>query len=323
MIPTPTPFPARLTETKDLSDEIRSFTFEAKEGTPFTEAVAGAHLDIYLPGELLRQYSLWQWDPAGRWGSVAVKREDDGRGGSKAMHALTVGAEVTLNGPRNNFPLEEAAAHSILIAGGIGATPIYAMADRLKGLGRSQDVYYLTRSRSHAAFQKPFEALDLGSSGGSLTCRYDDEHGFLDIAGILDAAPSGSHLYVCGPEPLLNAVLTAAETRLPSTQVHFERFSADPTALEGPSDSFQVELAQTGGTLEVPADKSILDVLLQNDVSVDFGCSEGVCGACILDVLDGEIDHRDSVLTPDEQEENSMMCVCVSRAKGRKLVLDI
>lgn len=317
---TPTPFPAVLSDITDLSEEVRSFKFEAKLGTPFTISVPGAHLDVYLPGELLRQYSLWQWDPEGRWGSVAVKREDTGRGGSKAMHALTVGTEVTLNGPRNNFPLDESGTHSILIAGGIGATPIYAMADRLKSLGKSVEVYYLTRSRGHAAFQDAFEALELGDA---LSCRYDDQHGLMDLPSLLGGAPTGSHLYVCGPEPLLNAVLGAAEGRLPADHVHFERFSADPTALEGPQDSFEIELAQTGKTLEVPEEKSILDVLLQNDVSVDFGCSEGVCGACILDVLDGDIDHRDSVLTEDEQAENSMMCVCVSRAKGKKLVLDI
>lgn len=313
-------FQATLTATDDLSEEIRSFTFEARDGTPFTAAVPGAHIDVYLPGELLRQYSLWQWDPAGRWGAVAVKREDAGRGGSAAMHRLSVGDTVTLVGPRNNFPLTEDAAHSILIAGGIGATPIYAMAARLAALGRPQTVHYLTRSRAHAAFQPAFEALELGDA---LSCRYDDTHGLTDIGALLDAAPAGTHLYVCGPEPLLNAVLNAAESRFPSERVHFERFSADPSALAGPMEGFEVELAQSGKTLSVPADKTILEVMQEAGVPVDFGCTEGVCGACILDVLEGEVDHRDSVLTPDEQAENSIMCVCVSRAKGGRLVLDI
>ncbi|MDW3204040.1 MAG: PDR/VanB family oxidoreductase [Alphaproteobacteria bacterium] len=316
----PSPFSAILKETTDLSNEIRSFTFEARDATPFATARAGAHVDVHLPGGLQRQYSLWQWDPEGRWGSVAVKREDTGRGGSRAMHDLTPGTELQLVGPRNNFTLEEDGPHSILIAGGIGATPIYAMAARLAALGKSQQVHYLTRSRSHAAFQPAFEALGLGNA---LECRYDDTHGLIDLNGLFGSVPKDSHVYVCGPEPLLAAVLDTGRAHLPDEQVHFERFSANPSALEGPSDSFEVELAQSGKTLSVPADKSILDVLLENRVSVDYSCTEGVCGACIIDVLDGEIDHRDSVLTPDEQADNELMCVCVSRAKGSKLILDI
>lgn len=314
------PFTASLKETSDLSEEIRSFTFEAREGTPFLSAQAGAHVDVHLPNGILRQYSLWQWDPNGRWGSVAVKREESGRGGSLAMHALTPGAELQLVGPRNNFSLDESASHSILIAGGIGATPIYAMAARLARLGKSLEIHYLTRSRKHAAFEPAFESLGLGDR---LDCRYDDTHGLIDLDALFGAADKNSHIYVCGPEPLLAAVLESGRARLPDDQVHFERFSADPSALEGPSDSFEVELAQSGKILSVPADKSILDVLLENRVGIDYGCTEGVCGACIVDVLEGEIDHRDSVLTPDEQADNELMCVCVSRAKGGKLVLDM
>ncbi len=317
---TPVPFPAILKDVSDLSDEVRSFTFEARGGAPFAAAQAGAHVDVALPGGLQRQYSLWQWDPDGSWGSVAVKREDSGRGGSRAMHALTPGTELSLVGPRNQFTLDESATHSILIAGGIGATPIYAMAARLAKLGKSQQVHYLTRSRAHAAFQPAFEGLGLG---GALECRFDDTHGLIDLKALFDAASKDSHVYVCGPEPLLAAVLEVGRAHFPDSQVHFERFSADPSALEGPSDAFEVELAQSGKTLSVPADKSILDVLLENRVSVDYSCTEGVCGACIVDVLQGEIDHRDSVLTPDEQADNELMCVCVSRAKSGKLILDI
>jgi len=316
----PTPFSAILTSIDRLSDEVCSFTFEAAQGMPFQAAVPGAHIDILLPNEMLRQYSLWKWAPDGRSGSVAVKREDAGRGGSKAMHALTIGTQVTLNGPRNNFPLDEGAPHSILLAGGIGATPIYAMAARLCDLGRPVQVHYLTRSQAHAAFQPAFEGLGLGNG---LSCHYDDIHGLVDLGGLLDAAPVGSHLYVCGPEPLLQAALNAAAPRLPEDQVHFERFAADPNALEGPSDSFEIVLAKSGRSLRVPADRSILDSLQEAGVAVDFGCTEGVCGACIVDVLAGEVDHRDSVLTSDEQAENSMMCVCVSRAKGKSLTLDL
>lgn len=316
----PSAFTATLTRIERLSDEVRSFTFEAADGgAAFTAAEPGAHIDVYLPGELLRQYSLWQWDPDGRWGSVAVKREADGRGGSAAMHALEEGQNLSLAGPRNNFPLVEDAPYSVLLAGGIGATPIYAMAARLAALGRPQAVHYRARSRDAAAFGPAFEGLDLGEN---LKIGYDDVDGLIDLPGVFSGVPKGTHFYVCGPGPLLDAALAEAGRHLPPNQIHFERFSAAPGALDGPMEGFEVVLAQSGRSLQVPPDKSILEVLQDAGVPADFGCTEGVCGACIMDVLEGEIDHRDSVLTPDEQAENSMMCVCVSRAKGPKLVLD-
>ncbi len=317
---TPSSFDAILKSVEDLSEDTRSFTFEAVQGTPFSDASAGAHIDVHLPGGVMRQYSLWTWDPDGRWGSVAVKREEPGRGGSQAMHKLTAGQTVQLGGPRNNFPLKEDAPHSVLIAGGIGATPIFAMAQRLQSLGQSVEVYYLTRTQRMAAFKSRFEALNLGEA---LHCRYDDVDGIIDTVALIEGMPAEAHVYCCGPEPLLQAVLGAAEPRLDGECIHFERFSADPTALEGPSDSFEVELAQSGKTVTVPKDKSILEVLQDEGIDAEWGCSEGVCGACIVDVLEGEVDHRDSVLTPDEQAENSIMCICVSRAKGAKLKIDV
>jgi vanillate O-demethylase ferredoxin subunit len=316
----PAAFTANLISIETLSDEVRSFTFEAADGhAAFTLAEPGAHIDVYLPGELLRQYSLWQWDPKGRWGSVAVKREAEGRGGSAAMHDLNVGQTVSIAGPRNNFPLVEEAPYSMLLAGGIGATPIYAMAARLAALGRPQTVHYRARSRAAAAFGPAFEGLGLGSS---LKAGHDDTDGLIDLPGLFAGLPKGAHFYVCGPGPLLDAALAEAARHLPAEQIHFERFSAAPGALDGPMEGFEVVLSQSGRTLQVPPEKSILEVLQDAGIPADFGCTEGVCGACIMDVLEGEIDHRDGVLTPEEQAENSMMCVCVSRAKGAKLVLD-
>lgn len=313
-------FPAVVTEIKALSSDVSSFTFTARDGAPFSTAAPGGHIDIHLPGGLLRQYSLWQWDPDGRWGSVAVKREESGRGGSLAMHALTPGMEVTVTGPRNNFHLDEAGAYSILLAGGIGATPIFAMAARLQALGKPFEVHYLTRSRDHAAFQPAFEAL---MPGGKLACHYDDTDGIMDLKGMLAATPKQAHLYVCGPEPLLQAALTAAQGYLPDSQVHFERFSAIEPVASGSDSAFEIDLVQSGRTMTVPADKSILDVMRDAGLPVDFSCTAGVCGACITDVIEGEIDHRDSVLTTEEQDSNTLICVCVSRSKGGKLVLDI
>jgi ferredoxin-NADP reductase len=313
-------FRARLAAIEDLSDEVRSFRFEALTGAPFADATPGAHVDVHLGDGLIKQYSLWTWDSDGMSGTVAVKREDDGKGGSKAMHALTVGREVDLAGPRNNFPLDESAPHSILLAGGIGATPIYAMAARLAEKGASVEVYYMARSRDHAAFQEKFEALGLGDA---VRCRHDDTDGFLDLDAVMREAKPGSHVYICGPGAMLDAALAAGERHLPKEQVHFERFSADPKMLAAPGDTFIVELAQSGQSFEIPADKTILEVFQANAVPADFGCSEGVCGTCITDVLEGEIDHRDQILTDDERADGDIMCICVSRAKGGKLVLDM
>lgn len=315
-----TKFRARLAAIEDLSDEVRSFRFETGAAAPFAGASAGAHIDVHLGDGLIKQYSLWTWDSDGKSGTVAVKREDDGKGGSKAMHALTVGQEIDLAGPRNNFPLEEAAAHSILLAGGIGATPIYAMAARLADIGASADVYYMARSKAHAAFQEKFEALDLGDA---VHCRQDDVDGFLDLDAVMRDAKPGSHVYICGPGAMLDAALAAAERHLPKDQIHFERFAADPSIVAAPGDSFTVELAQSGQSFEVPANKTILEVFQENQVPADFGCSEGVCGTCITDVLEGDIDHRDQILTDDERADGDIMCICVSRAKGGKLVLDM
>ena len=313
-------FATRLTKIDVLSDEVSSFTFEALDGTPFAACKPGDHVDVHLPGDLQRQYSLWQWDPAGRWGSVAVKREDAGRGGSKAMHALKEGDSVTLTGPRSNFPLHDEAAHSILLAGGIGATPIHAMAAHLTAQGKPVDVYYLVRGKTHSAFEPAFEALGLGAA---LHCHYDDADGLFDLDAMLGAAPAGSHLYVCGPEPLLQAAIAAGEKHLPHNAIHFERFSADPTAQEGENHAFELVLQQSGKTVQVPADRSILDALAAAKIPADYSCSEGICGACITDVIEGEIDHRDSVLTDEERADGDIMCLCVSRAKGKRLVIDL
>ncbi|MGO1120621.1 PDR/VanB family oxidoreductase [Rhodovibrionaceae bacterium A322] len=316
---TTTSFAARLAQVTALSNDTSAFRFEALEGTPFATASAGGHLDVHLGPDLLRQYSLWDWDPDGRWASVAVKREDDGRGGSAAMHRLAEGEQITITGPRNAFTLNEDASHHLLIAGGIGVTPLFAMARTLTAKGKTPRVLYLTRNPEMAAFLPLLQDLPLGDQ---LTVSYSDTEGMTDFAALFKTLPAGTEVYVCGPEPMLQTILDAAPL-LPDGHVKFERFAPVVLEIEGEDRAFTVELDRTGQTFEVPADKSLLDVLLDADVDVDFGCSEGVCGACITDVISGEIDHRDGILDDGEKEAGDCMCVCVSRAKGDKLVLDL
>ncbi|MTI10974.1 PDR/VanB family oxidoreductase [Curvivirga aplysinae] len=309
---------ARLNHIVKLSDDISDFRFEALHGR-FEGMEAGAHIDVHLADDLIRQYSIWEWDTDGKWLSVAVKREDNGRGGSLAMHKLEVGNELDIGGPRNHFQLQNISKPLTLVAGGIGATPIFAMAKFLKSKDIVFKLHYLVRDETMAAFHNAFLNLSL-EENYNLHC--DDKDGMFDIAGLIKNIPNGGDIYTCGPEPLLNAIIDAGKD-LNGGTVHFERFFASSDAKEGEKESFQIEVKSTGEIYDVLPDQTILGVLKEHGIEVEFGCSEGLCGSCIVDVLEGDIDHRDEVLSPEEQDTNEFMCVCISRAKSEKLVLDL
>ncbi len=307
---------ARLVRKTQLSPDTSDFCFEIVSGR-FTCLEPGAHVDVHLNDDQVRQYSLWSWSQDGRLINVAVKREEDGRGGSMAMHALEEGTQVAIGGPRNHFRLESHDRHVTLIAGGIGATPLVAMARELLNRGQDFRVYYLVRSRNYAAMDQQFRALGL-DEWYHLHC--DDTDGQFDLTSVMQSMPMGSDVYTCGPEPMLNAVLEAG-VALRGGAIHFERFSAISDIEHAPNGSFEIEVQSTGAVYKVATEDTILDVLRANGVHVDFGCSEGLCGSCMVDVIGGEVDHRDSILTPEEQTSNSFICTCVSRAKSDRLVL--
>lgn len=309
---------AKLVAKTDLSADISSFRFAPLSGR-FSGLEPGAHIDVPLGPDLVRQYSLCDWDEGGDWLEVAVKREAAGRGGSLAMHALEIGDMVPLGKPRNHFALQDRVAHATLIAGGIGATPILAMARELAKRDADLRVVYLVRSRADAALHDRFAALGLGDRY-RLHC--DDAEGLCDIPALLRAVPPGGDVYCCGPEPMLNAVL-AAEGELCGGKVRLERFAAASNADAAPKAGFEVELVSCGTVLPVGPEQSILGVLRDHGLPIEFGCAEGLCGACMTDVIEGEIDHRDGVLTPEEQAGNAFMCICVSRARSARLVLDL
>lgn len=308
----------RLLKKAELSPDTMDFAFEIEEGR-FAGLEPGAHVDVHLGEDLVRQYSLWNWSQDGRSINVAVKREEAGRGGSQAMHALQEGAKVRIGGPRNHFKLQSGDSYVTLIAGGIGATPLVAMARELLNTGRDFQVYYLVRSKEYAAMDAKFRELGL-NEWYHLHC--DDTDGVLDLAQVLQNVPVGSDVYTCGPEPMLNAVLEAG-VALRGGTIHFERFSAVTDVDHGDNDAFEIEVRSSGALYQVGATDTILEVLKSNGVPVEFGCSEGLCGSCIVDVIEGEVDHRDGILTPEEQSTNSYMCTCVSRAKSKRLVLDL
>ncbi len=309
---------ATVTEVIPLGAEIKSFRLETS-GNHFADATPGAHIDVFVPNGLNRQYSLWDWAEDGAWGAIGVKHEADGRGGSAWLHEnLKPGATLEIGAVRNNFKLDEAADGHVLIAGGIGVTPLVPMARRLAALGKSMKLYYLARDAGAAGFTDILRGLGLGDA---LQCHLDDRDGMFDLKGVLAAMPPGAPVYFCGPEPLLQAVLAATKD-WPSDRVHYERFSADPTLADAPAEGFEVVLAKSGKTFHVPDDQSILDVLLDNGLDPDFGCMDGVCGSCTTDVVEGEVDHRDATMTAEEHDDEGTMCICVSRAKGARLVLD-
>jgi vanillate O-demethylase ferredoxin subunit len=291
---------------------------------------AGAHIDVHLPNGLVRQYSLMDPGESQRY-RIGVHRDPASRGGSECMHeTLRVGDRLTIGIPRNNFPLAEDAAHSVLIAGGIGITPIIGMVRRLTALGRSWTLYYCTRTEKRAAFLEELKALAVAAPQGELHCVFDQEPGnaMLDLAAVVQRHESGqgggAHFYCCGPAGLLRG-FEQATAALPAERVHVEYFAApaNADAAGAETKAFSVTLARSGKTIEIPADKSILDVLLEHGVSVLNSCREGVCGSCETNVLAGEPDHRDAVLGPGERAANRTMMLCVSRCKSASLTLDL
>ncbi|MFE6485286.1 PDR/VanB family oxidoreductase [Streptomyces sp. NPDC057757] len=270
----------------------------------------GAHIDVLLGPGLERQYSLCG-DPADRhtW-RIAVLREPAGRGGSAHVHAeLSEGDKVRVRGPRNNFALQAAPRYRF-VAGGIGITPILPMLAAAEAAGAQWTLLYGGRTRGSMAFTG-----ELARYGDRVTIAPQDETGLLDLTA-LDAP--GTLVYCCGPGPLLDAV----EERCPPALLRVERFQ--PKVQEsGPDGEFEVELSRSGRTLTVPAGVSVLDTVRAAGVEVLYSCTEGTCGTCETDVLEGVPDHRDSVLDAEEREAGETMLICVSRCRGKRLVLDL
>lgn len=309
----------RLINKHQLSRDITCFQFAAID-TTFPPLESGSHIDFIFSPEFVRNYSIYDWDSEGKAISVAVKLEPEGCGGSRAMHVLQEGDEMTLSQPRNNFPLQADSDHLIvLIAGGIGVTPIYAMAAEMKARGRDCEVYYLVRSRELAAFDHLFQALNLGEHY-HLHC--DDTNGYLDFGALVDAYPADTDFYICGPEMLLGKLQDACKAHNRGT-VYFERFAPLAAPADEVNAQFEVELDSSGEVFTIPADKTILAVLQEQGYTPQYGCISGICGACITDVLEGEVEHRDSVLEDEEKENDECMCICVSRAKSGRLRLDL
>ncbi len=293
------------------------------DGSALPAFSAGAHIDVHLPGGVIRQYSLCNHPGESHRYQIAVLRDPESRGGSIMIHdQLNEGDDITISEPRNLFPLEHDAVKHLLIAGGIGITPILCMAERLSHMDREFELHYCTRTPEETAFRQRILDSDFNTRVRFHHSRQDNGKR-LDAEALLAKPDAGTHLYVCGPNPFMEHVLeTARKHGWSEAQLHREYFAAE--AISHDSDTaFEVQLASSGAIIEIPADRTVLEVLLEHDIDLPFACEEGVCGTCATRLLEGEPDHRDVFMTPEEHAANEEFAACCSRARSKRLVLDI
>ena len=304
------------------AQDICSFELVDPAGRPLPRFAAGAHIDVHLPGGLVRQYSLCN-DPAETQRYlIAVLHEAASRGGSAGMHALAEGALLTIGEPRNHFPLADAATHHLLLAGGIGVTPMLAMAEQLVRSDASFELHYCARSRARAAF---VERLERSAFASLATLHLDDDDASqrLDLVARLQASAPGTHLYVCGPSGFMDWLLaTARAAGWADQRLHREYFSAAPvdTSSDG---AFEVQIASTGAVIPVAADQNVVAALAACGIEIPVSCEQGVCGTCVTRIREGMPLHRDMFLTPAEQARGDQFTPCCSRATSARLVLDL
>jgi tetrachlorobenzoquinone reductase len=309
----------RLARSVPIARDAQLLEFASLNG-PLPQAAPGAHIDVHVPGIGLRQYSLVTPLCSATSYVVAVKREAAGRGGSVWLHdEARVGTEHSIGRPRNNFELDETAEETVLLAAGIGITPIYAMFERLQHLGRPVRLHYWSRSAEHALFRERLEghpdASLIYSSGGRI----------VSAGEILRAAPPRAEIYCCGPSRMLEECIARAPR---PRHLHVERFAnaAKDQGASEPQDNvagFTVHLARQKRDIEVAAGETILNSLIAAGIDVAYSCEEGVCGACETKVLEGTPLHRDAVRSPEEHQRRSTFMICCSLSRERRLVLDI
>lgn len=311
---------------EEIADGIRVFELAPLDGTPLPQYTPGAHIDVHLPTGLVRQYSLCGRPQQSDAYVIAVQNAAASRGGSRAMHALQVGDTLRIEGPRNHFPLAQDARHSVLLAGGIGITPLLSMAERLAQTQASFELHYCVRNRERAAF---LDRLDAPHLKGRCTLYTDDApaDARIDVARIVRDPSPGSHLYVCGPSGFMDHAFDAAkQAGWTDSHLHREYFSA-PTADTRDSaptaSAFNVRLARSGKVVRVSEQETVVQALAAHGVRIETSCEQGVCGTCLTLVLAGDPEHRDLYLTDDERARNDQFLPCCSRSRSDELVIDL
>jgi ferredoxin-NADP reductase len=303
--------------------EIKVFELESANGEALPAFTPGSHIDVRIDEGLVRQYSLCNGPEDRKRYVIAVKREPDSRSGSRAMHErVAEGDALSVSEPRNHFAIDPSASHHLLLAGGVGITPLLSMARHLQEAHASFALQYFTRSIGHTAFHA---FLSRPEFRGKVAFHYAVEPAALHqyLHQLLWQRPDGAHLYVCGPRPFMDLVEDVASSTWPPDTLHAEYFNADPMAFAGPRTPFEVRLALTGSTHRVGADKTIVEALGECGIEVPTSCRQGVCGTCVTGLLEGEADHRDAFLTEAERRAGDKIMPCVSRARSKVLVLDL
>jgi ferredoxin-NADP reductase len=307
-----------VSKVEKMSGDVTKFEFRAPDGGELPEWTAGAHLDIVVAPEFLRQYSM-SGDPADRSKyQIGVLREDGGRGGSKLMHRIfSEGRRVFISRPINHFELEEGAEKTFLMGGGIGITPMIAFAHRLQALGRDFELHYSASRKADAGYLADLAAAPWADR---VQLHVSDQGSRADLAALLQGYRPGWHVYTCGPDRYMDAVMAAAEAGgFPEEARHLEYFSV-PEQPDYVNHPFTLKLTD-GRSFEVPADKTATDVLLENGVHIDVKCSDGLCGVCKCHLVSGEVEHRDFVLSG--KQRNDSIILCQSRAAEDGGVIEI
>ncbi|STZ76966.1 Phthalate dioxygenase reductase [Bergeriella denitrificans] len=312
----------RVTEIRSCGSRIKLLTLEPEDGSRLPDYTAGAHIDLKLGNGLIRQYSLWHYPMTDNAYRIAVLHEETSRGGSQYIHEhIRIGDILDINTPRNLFPLAEGKQRALLFAGGIGITPLMAMFEALLQQGVEVKLYYFCRNEADILFA---ERLQQADAAGKVELIHQSPRRSPELLSSLIEAPAdGLHLYTCGPLGFMDAVFqTASAKGWPSENLHRELFQAAPLD-ESENRPFQVQIASNGALIDIPADKSITQVLEEEGYFVPVSCEEGICGTCLTHLVDGEVLHRDQFLTEEEHAEGKVFTPCCSRARSDVLVLDL
>lgn len=313
----------RVSEKKTEAKDICSLALVPMGTESLPSFAPGSHIDVHLPGGIIRQYSLCNDSSELNRYVIAVLKDSASRGGSRLVHeAINTGDILTISTPKNHFALATGAQKSLLMAGGIGVTPILCMAKHLSAEGNSFELHYCARSEERAAF---LEDLRHPSLKNQTQMHFDDgpKSQHLNISSLLSNPEGDVHLYVCGPKGFMDAVLgKARELGWSESLLHYEFFTSEPISHDS-DEGFEVQIASTGQVITVNKDESVTFALMNQGIDIMTSCEQGVCGTCRTGILEGVPDHRDMFLTPEEQASNKEFMPCCSRSKSSRLVLDL
>jgi vanillate monooxygenase ferredoxin subunit len=303
--------------------DVCSFELVSQDGSDLPTFSAGAHIDVFLPNGLIRQYSLYGNPQDKKVYKIAVLKEPQSRGGSQALHEfLQEGDLLKVSAPRNHFALSGSAKRSLLLAGGIGITPILSMAESLSNSGAEFELHYSAKTPEQAAFLNYIR----GSCFSSVAHCYFSKHAgsqALDIQKVLSQVDSSCHVYICGPKGFIDVALEVArKSGWSADQIHYELFGAEIIKSDG-DQVFDVKLASSGRIISVATDQTVVEALAKAGVDILVSCEQGVCGTCITGVIEGIPDHKDSYFTAEEHALNNQFTPCCSRSKTPLLVLDL